>query len=615
MKAGVQLLLALGAGLGAVFNFAYANGSLTFLAILATVSIALMGSWWALLATFFSLTVGTTITVMPFGRMPFGLSVVLYAFTFDLVSYFIPALLAKACRRRGKTGIHPIVLIVFPCAVVGFSHVGSALLDLGQCGNLGLTAFRFRMLSQAVMPLVGMAGMTWVMSFAAVVIAWFASRPSTQDRKRVLPYLLAAVILLAVLIGTSEVIEMRETSGAREDRRPTFRVASVLFDTRYHFKEARHVHALEALIKPGPLPAVQRLAPANPAGAGRPLPNLFGGRYVPGPTNISWSDVDHSQYYAQDRLDEAFEATRAAAATGARLIVWSEAAADTFEMEGDEDLIAAAWNDPAHALAASKRAPTLITKYLLFRRASEFARTSRINLLVGFTDILVSRADPTVVLNFTNKVALFDTRGMLRLEYAKRHPVPFLEAVIAPGSTPFPVVTLPAADWLPAGIEPATYPDSDLRVGICICYDAMYPGDTAALGRQRPDVVISASWDWRALSPTNSKQVGIRAALENGFTMTRATAFGGVATFNPFGEQLAMTEYFSYPHRPGLPISPGSKTLANAPFFTVADLPTFAVPRLFPFIYPAFEIICLAVSLLTTGLVFWNPATPVKRAP
>ncbi|KAJ4456040.1 hypothetical protein PAPYR_8886 [Paratrimastix pyriformis] len=569
MNTGIQLLLPIGAGIGSFFNFAYPSGVMTFLTLSATALIAIRGSWWTILFTCFSMVIGSTMTIMPYGQMPFGISVVLYAITFVFGTYIGPTISVKAVCGR-ENGAHPSVLFLFPCALVGFSHLGSLFLDLGQCGNIGLTAFRFRMLAEAIMPLLGVSGVTWIMSFAATVLAWTISRPSKQDKKLVKPFLRSALVLLVVLMCFAEGLEMRE-SGFSEDRRPTVRVASVLIDTRAHFSAAAHVQALEKLVKPN---------------------ILYGGHYVSGPTNVSWGEIDHSQYYAQDRLDEAFEATRTAAATGARLILWSEEAADVFEMEDDADAIAAAWKDRPPA-----RQPTLMTKDLLFRRASEFARAEHVSLLVAFTDYMVSRADPRVVLNITNKAAFFDPKGQLRVEFAKRHPVPFLENIISPGKAPFPVVSLPASDWLPPGYRHHFTPD--LRVGICICYDIMYPGDVTSLGRQKPDLVISPSWDWKALSPTNSRQVSLRTTLENGFALARATSAGGVASFNPFGEQVALTDYFAYPHRPGLPVSPGAETLANAPLITV--------PRLFPFIYPALNFLCLGVTLVTLGLAYLRP--------
>lgn len=195
--------------------------------------------------------------------------------------------------------------------------------------------------------------------------------------------------------------------------------------------------------------------------------------------------------------------TEAAAAAGATLVVWPEAAG----------LVRA--EDEAQWRAA---------------RADD-ARRLNIDLVAAFVTPVAT--DP---LRYENRYAWFGPDGALEHVYRKRFPVPGEPAIA--GDAPAPLVERGAA-----------------RLSGAICYDFDFPQLAKAHGARAVDVVVLPSSDWRGIDPIHTQMAAFRA-IEGGFSLIRATRFGLSAAIDATGRMRAWNSAFE--------ASPGF-TIADVP--------------------------------------------------
>jgi apolipoprotein N-acyltransferase len=183
--------------------------------------------------------------------------------------------------------------------------------------------------------------------------------------------------------------------------------------------------------------------------------------------------------------------TRSAARAGARLVVWTEAAALVM---------------PAEESAFVERV----------RRA---AVEEHVHVVAAY--VVLERMTP---LHYENKYAWLTSDGVLDHTYLKHHPALGEPAVVGSG--------------------PLTAVDTDFgRAGGAICYDYDYPALAREHGQLDLDLVVLPSSDWRGIDPIHTQMAGVRA-IEEGFSLVRSTRFGLTAGIDSRGRIRAQSSSF-----------------------------------------------------------------------
>ncbi len=174
--------------------------------------------------------------------------------------------------------------------------------------------------------------------------------------------------------------------------------------------------------------------------------------------------------------------TRRAAAAGAELAVWTEAA--TLALPEDE----AQFLEDTAALA----------------------RDAQLELVAGY--VVPLAGEPLV---YHNRYAWFSATGELLHTYDKHNPVPGEPAIAGEGPLPL--------------VETA----GQRRSG-AICYDYDVPRFSLQHARLGADLVALPSSDWRGIDPIHTQMAGMRA-IEGGHSVLRSTRWGLSAGIDPAG--------------------------------------------------------------------------------
>ncbi|MEO6082494.1 MAG: nitrilase-related carbon-nitrogen hydrolase [Umezawaea sp.] len=186
--------------------------------------------------------------------------------------------------------------------------------------------------------------------------------------------------------------------------------------------------------------------------------------------------------------DSLFARTREAARAGAKIVVWSEQAANV--------LVA---DEPA-----------------FLAEAAATAREERIYLQVA--EFRYLEGAPYA----GNRTRLFDPTGAEVWVYDKSHPIPGLESYPA-GPGVVPVVSTPYG-----------------RLATVTCFDADFP----ELARVDADIMIVPARDWAEISAVHGQKANLRS-VENGYSMIRQAEFGTSGAFDPQGRVLSSHDYAS----------------------------------------------------------------------
>lgn len=201
--------------------------------------------------------------------------------------------------------------------------------------------------------------------------------------------------------------------------------------------------------------------------------------------------------------------TRAADAAGADLIVWPEA---SFPLVLDKDL-------------------RTLTGLGLPRLSS------RAHLLLG-----VDLMDPADLERGNENATFLVTPGLGILhKYVKHHLVPFGEYIPFGLDRHLPLRPLVQATYVPgSSLQPAPLPtpSAQARVGVLICYDAIFPEISREYARQGAEVLINLSNDaWFGFSagPFQFLRIAALRSIEVGRPMARAANTGISAFIDPLG--------------------------------------------------------------------------------
>lgn len=216
-----------------------------------------------------------------------------------------------------------------------------------------------------------------------------------------------------------------------------------------------------------------------------------------------FSDLVCRNEKAKARWEKLFERSRTAAQAGAKVIVWYESAAQYDKViEGE-----------------------------FVSQAKAFAKEAGVYLIVGAA---VVPRDPNGLLE--NKAMAFTPEGKLAFTYDKSKPVP--GEPIRAGNGIIPTLDTPYG-----------------RLGAMICFDADFPDLSRQAAARGVDVLAVPSNDWRAITPLHGEMIRFRA-IENGFSVVRATSNGLSIVTDPLGRGLSRVNSFD---------SPGEIAMADVP--------------------------------------------------
>ncbi|MCP4024087.1 MAG: hypothetical protein GY729_19755 [Desulfobacteraceae bacterium] len=200
-------------------------------------------------------------------------------------------------------------------------------------------------------------------------------------------------------------------------------------------------------------------------------------------------------------------------------------------------------------------------------RAQKIAKDKNIYLMPGM-GVFNFKAKK----NSENKAILIDPSGNVVWEYLKHHLVPGVEApffVEGKGSIP--------------EVETAHG-----KMAAVICYDLDFPDYIRKAGQTGVDLLLVPSFDWKQITPLHT-HMGVFRAIENGFSLIRATGMGLSMAVDYHGRSLAQVNYF---------------TSDNPIMFS--DIPAKGVTTIYNHIGNFFAWICLAGILILVILALFR---------
>ncbi len=148
-----------------------------------------------------------------------------------------------------------------------------------------------------------------------------------------------------------------------------------------------------------------------------------------------------------------------------------------------------------------------------------------------------------------NGALLFGPQGQVDGVYNKRHLVPFGEYVPAVFRRLFSFVEPVAASGdFTAGTSKAPLAGGDLRLGVLICYESIFPviaRDSTALGANLLVNITNDAWYGRSSAPVQSLAMATLRAVENRRALVRSANTGISGFIDPMGRISGETTLFT----------------------------------------------------------------------
>jgi apolipoprotein N-acyltransferase len=358
-----------------------------------------------------------------------------------VVSYAADLVLARRLSGLART-------LVFPAAAVTVDWLFGLSL-LGTLGSPAYAQFGDLPLTQLV-SVTGIWGLTFLVNWLAPVVneIWERGVSWRAARYSLAPF--AGVLLGAALLGGARLALAAPAA-------PAVRVAALAADRALW-------HGLT-------VPRLSELA--------------------------AGSDAQRAAARAQFApiVDELLDRSRQQARAGAKIVLWSEAAA--FALKEDE--------------------PALVA------RARELAQAEGIYLQISVVFALRTDRYPFG----ENRTLLIDPRGQVAWDYYKTvHPLDDAN-IFAPGPGVIPIVDTPYG-----------------RLATAICFDADFPALIRQAGQARADILLVPANDWQPVDVLHARAATFRA-VENGVALVRATGNGLSIAVDSLGRPLATADYYA----------------------------------------------------------------------
>jgi apolipoprotein N-acyltransferase len=213
-------------------------------------------------------------------------------------------------------------------------------------------------------------------------------------------------------------------------------------------------------------------------------------------------------------LDNYLERTRHQARSGAEIVVWDETG--VVVDQADESLF--------------------------INRSCELARQEKIYLLMGLCVMHVQDTRGSAI----NKAVWINPQGEVVFDYWKH-------------------LLIPGGSFIAGDGKLRTDSTEFGNISAAICMDMDHPGYIQQAGQAGTDILLSPSSDWQEIDPIHTRMVAFRA-MENGFSMVRATYEGLSAACDCQGRILAAVDYFTSDAAPMVSYVPtkGVRTVYSA---------------------------------------------------
>ncbi len=285
------------------------------------------------------------------------------------------------------------------------------------------------------------------------------------------------------------------------------------------------------LIGPAPAPQVVRVASFTETPQGFAAWDFIGRR----PQGAALDTLRRNLLALQDTL---FAWSRREARAGAKLVTWSEANFSVLK-EDEENVIS---------------------------RGAALAREEGITLVMAISAFTPGAG------YYENQVVICDPSGRASKPYHKARPVPGDPERGA--DREIPVMETPFG-----------------RMAAAICFDMDFPQLIRKAGRQRAELMVAPSSDWRDIDPIHTRMALFRG-IENGCPVVRQTNKGLSAVADDRGRILAEVDFFR-----------------TRPDVMVAQVPVGSSSTIYSKIGDLFAYLCVA------ALAFFATMAVTKRAP
>lgn len=361
-----------------------------------------------------------------------------FILVFVLVGVFLMSLPFLADRLLAPRLRGFIATLVFPLASTGWEFLNMAGSPFGSWGALAYSQYGNLALMQLV-SVTGLWGISFLMNWFASVANWAWEQSFNWPTIRRGLALYSGILALVLVFGSARLIFSQPPTN-------TVRVAGLT---------AVEVRLLEEL-----MPLVEQ-------------------------------DRQAFQQATNEIQERYFEATVREARAGAKIVLWSEAAA----VGAGED----------------ERA--------LLERGQEIARQEGIYLAMSLYTIYQDKRP------VENKLIIIDPAGKIAMEHVK-YGGNLLEGSLAGDGKLRTIETL-------YGI-----------LSGAICWDADFIPNIQQAGRNRTAILLVPAHDWRAIDPLHG-QMSVFRAIENGISVFRQADQGLSIATDPFGRVLASQSHFT----------------------------------------------------------------------
>ncbi len=169
---------------------------------------------------------------------------------------------------------------------------------------------------------------------------------------------------------------------------------------------------------------------------------------------------------------------------------------------------------------------------------------------------------------FSNALAMIDSRGQIKNQYNKSHLVPFGEYI--PFQKWIPLAPIAAFSGFHTGNGPETFSTNEgLKYSPLVCYEIIFPEHSIATDGPAPDFILNVTNDaWYGISPgpyQHFTQARFRA-IETGLPVIRSANTGFSGIIAPDGTVLGQATLFTA-QADTLPLPRQTTLTVTTPFF------------------------------------------------
>lgn len=243
--------------------------------------------------------------------------------------------------------------------------------------------------------------------------------------------------------------------------------------------------------------------------------------------NYSNNDKELFKEKLNDLHENLLNYTKREAENGSKIIVWDELSGIVFKEDEDK----------------------------LLNKAIDIAKQYNVNILTSLCTIEQGN------LYVENKSVFIGENGEIKYEYIKGN--------IVPGDDDI------------AGDGVIKYTDTSYgRIGSAICFDGDFPQYIRQAGKDKIDIFLLPSSDWKEIDPVHTR-MNVFRGIENGFSVVRQVQQGYSLSTDYLGNTISSMDYFNTEDR-----------------VLVSHVPTEGVKTIYPFVGDAFPWICIAALVI-----------------